>query len=172
MDSGNSGGSLVVDALVGAVAGAAAVWVMDRVDWFNFRHEDPRARAQTRAVRPGGMAPAHVLANRIGKAVGHEAQPKEDNAFGKSVHYSIGIVPGALYGALRHRYPALATGRGTLFGLSLFLLQDEGLNAVTGLSAKPQDYPWQAHARGFVAHATYGLVLETVLSLADSLRSR
>ena len=29
--------NLIVDALVGALAGAAAVWVMDRVDWFNYR---------------------------------------------------------------------------------------------------------------------------------------
>ena len=46
--------SVAADLLKGAIAGAAGVWVMDRVDWFMFRHEDPAARRRTRRVRPGG----------------------------------------------------------------------------------------------------------------------
>lgn len=164
--------SLVVDALIGAVAGAAAVWVMDRVDWYNFRHEDPAASTRTKAVRPGGMDPAHVIADKAAQALSYDLQPKDNNAAGKAVHYSIGVLPAAIYGALRRRVPALTTGRGALFGTGLFLLQDEGLNAVAGLSAKPQEYPWQAHARGFVAHMVYGLALDTGLRLADRLRGR
>ena len=164
------GDSVLVDALIGAAAGAAAVWVMDRVDWFNFEHEDPEARRRTQAVRPGGMDPAHVVANAAAGAMGYRLEPRDYNAAGLAVHYSIGIMPGALYGVLRHQVPGLDAGRGSLFGLGLFLIQDEGLNAIVGLSAKPNEYPWQAHARGFVAHAVYGLVLDTVLRIADRLR--
>jgi len=166
----DSRSNVVVDALVGAMAGAAAVWVMDRVDWFNFRHEDPEARARTQAVRPRGLTPAPLLADKIAKGLGLDLQPANDSAAGKAVHYAIGIMPGALYGALRHKVPGLDAGRGALFGTGLFLIQDEGLNAVVGLSAKPQDYPWQAHARGFAAHIVYGLVLDTTIRLADSWR--
>ena len=91
---------------------------------------------------------------------------------GVATHYSIGIAPGALYGVLRHKLPGLDAGHGTLFGLGLFLLQDEGVNAITGLSAKPSDYPWQAHARGLLAHAVYGFVLERAIDIADGLRQR
>jgi len=163
---------VVADALIGAAAGAAAVWVMDRIDWFNFKHEDASARRRTQAVRPEGLDPAHVLANRTAEALGSDLEPKGHNSAGVAVHYAIGVVPGALYGALRHRAPALGTGRGTLFGLGLFLLEDEGVNPLTGLSAKPQDYPWQAHARGFVAHAAYGLVLDTAVRAAGALWGR
>ena len=162
--------SMLVDALIGAAAGAAAVWVMDRVDWFSFRHEDPEARRRTQAVRPDGAAPAQVLANNAAEALGYELKPKDNSAAGKAVHYSIGIMPGALYGAFRHTVPGLAAGRGSLFGLGLFLLQDEGLNTVAGLSAKPSEYPWQAHARGLVAHIVYGLVLDSALRLIDNFR--
>lgn len=172
MNDGNDGTSLVVDALIGAAAGAAAVWVMDRVDWFNFKHEDPRARSRTQAVRPGGMDPAHVAANKIGEALGHSPEPKDDNAAGLAIHYSLGVVPGALYGVLRERVPGLDAGHGTLFGLGLFFMQDEGLNAIAGLSANPQEYPWQAHARGFIGHAVYGLVLDSALRLVDGLRHK
>ena len=172
MNSGNGASSLVFDALIGAAAGAAAVWVMDRVDWFNFNHEDRQAHKRTQEVRPGGMSPAHVAAHKTAQATGRDLKPKEHNPAGLATHYSIGIVPGAIYGALRHKVPVLTTGGGTVFGLALFIMQDEGLNAITGLSAEPQEYPWQAHARGFVAHAVYGLVLEAALNLADSVRGR
>jgi hypothetical protein len=55
--------NILSDALIGASAGALAVWVMDRVDWFNFEHEDPTACSRTQSVRPGGMDPAHIVAN-------------------------------------------------------------------------------------------------------------
>jgi hypothetical protein len=167
----NGGDGMLADALLGAAAGALAVWVMDRVDWFNFEHEDPEARRRTQAVRPGGMDPGHVAASQTAETLGYDLKPKDYNAAGLAAHYSIGIMPGALYGALRHKLPGLDTGRGTLFGLSLFLMQDEGLNAITGLSAKPSKYPWQAHARGLVAHAVYGLVLDTALRVSDQWRS-
>ncbi len=58
----------ITDALIGAAAGAAAVWVMDRADWFDFEHEDERARKRTQAVRPGGMDPAHTAADASAEA--------------------------------------------------------------------------------------------------------
>jgi hypothetical protein len=166
------GSNLLADALIGAAAGAAAVWVMDRVDWFNFRHEDPMARRRTQAVRPGGMDPAHAGAHAAAEAMGHDLEPKQKNAAGLATHYSLGILPGALYGALRHKVPGLDAGRGTAFGVGLLLLQDEGLNALMGNAAKPTEYPWQAHARGLIAHLVYGLVLDTVLDAADAMRGR
>ena len=170
MQRPGDGRSVLTDAVIGAAAGAAAVWVMDRVDWFNFLHVvDPEARQRTQAVRPGGMDPAHVAADKLAQAIGWDLEPKDDNPVGKAVHYSIGIAPAALYGALRRTAPAVTTGRGSLFGLSLFLVQDEGLNALAGLSARPGAYPWQAHARGLVAHVAYGLVLDAALDLVDRL---
>lgn len=172
MQRNGNAGSMLADALAGAAAGAAAVWVMDRLDWFNFEREDPEARRRTQSVRPGGMDPAHVAANKTAEALGYDLEPKDNNTVGLAVHYSIGILPGALYGILRNKVPGLDAGRGTAFGLGLFLMQDEGLNSLTGLSAKPNEYPWQAHMRGVVAHAVYGLVLDTMLDVTDGILGR
>lgn len=168
----DDGNNMLADALIGAAAGAAAVWMLDRVDWFSFEHEDPEARRRTQSVRPSGMDPAHVAANTAAQALGYEPEPKDYNAAGLATHYSLGVMPGALYGVLRHKAPWLGAGRGSLFGLALFLMQDEGLNAITGLSAKPIEYPWQAHARGLVAHIVYGLVLDMAMEIADGLWER
>ncbi|GGC66248.1 hypothetical protein GCM10011504_50260 [Siccirubricoccus deserti] len=179
MHSGDGGlresgtGGIAADMLLGAVAGAVGVWVMDRVDWFMFRHEDPEARWRTQAVRPGEMDPAHVMANKAAEAaIGAELSPPQPHPAGVAVHYAIGIGPGALYGALRERAPVVGTGRGLLYGLSLFLVHDELLNAATGLSADPRRYPWQAHARGLVAHLVYGAVTDAVLDLLHQGRSQ
>ena len=161
----NENDGALAGALKGAVAGAIGVWVMDQVDWYMYDHEDPEARRRTQEVRPGGLDPAHVLANRVAGAFGKELSPRQPHPAGIAVHYLLGIGPGALYGALQDRVPALGLGRGALFGLGLFLVQDELANAATGLSARPRQYPWQAHARGLIAHVVYGVVTDTLLRL-------
>lgn len=161
-------GSLAALLLKGAVAGAVAVWAMDRLDWFAYRQEAPKARAQTRRVRPGGMDPAHVAVSRAAGMAG-TGIPSQPNAAGIGLHYGIGIVPGALYAAMRDRVDGLGFARGPLYGLGLFLFQDEAFNAASGLSAQPARYPWQAHARGLVAHLVYGLATELALDAMDAV---
>jgi hypothetical protein len=138
---------------------------MDRVDWFNYRHglDTEATRRRTEAARPeGGLDPGHVVAARAARALGlPQPRPPEQNAAGLAVHYAIGMAPASLYAALRGRAPALTAGHGALFGLGLFLLQDELANAALGLSGPPRRYPWTAHARGLIAHLVYGVVLET-----------
>lgn len=155
--------SLGADLALGALAGAAAVFVLDRVDWAMFLSEKPETRAQTKAVRPGGEPPAHVAATKLEQAAGVDLTPSQHDLAGNLVHYAIGVLPAALYGAARRYAPWLGTGRGGLFGLGLYLLQDQGLNTVSGLSAKPQAYPWQDHARGLAAHLAYGAALDLFL---------
>jgi hypothetical protein len=157
-------GSMMMDAAMGALAGAAAIWVMDRVDWFMFMHEDPEARRQTQAVRPEGKDPAHVMAGQAAHAMGKEFSNPQQNPAGLAVHYGLGTMPGALYGTMRDRVGGIGAARGIAYGLGLFLLQDEALGAIGGTAARPGQYPWQAHARGFVSHVVYGFVLDAVFA--------
>lgn len=162
--------SIAVDLLKGVVAGVIATWVLDRVDWAMYRREDPKTRRRTRAARPEGKDPAHVIASRAARAMGMEAPPQNHPA-GLAVHYAIGVTPVAAYGALRNRVPALGAGRGLAFGFGMFLLEDEIANPLMGFAAPPQRYPWQPHARGLVAHLVYGVVADAMLDLMDrSLR--
>jgi hypothetical protein len=151
---------LAADALKGAVAGALGVWVLDRVDWFLFDHEDPETRKRTKEVRPGGLDPSHAAAEKAANALGKELTPSQPNRVGVAIHYNLGIGPGALYGVLQDRVPAVSAGRGLLYGLGLFLMQDEALNTALGLSGRLGKYPWQDHARGLIAHLAYGVTLD------------
>ena len=160
--TGSNTSGVAVDMLKGAVAGAAGVWVMDRLDWFLYGRESAETRQRTEDARPGGRDPAHVIAGMAADAVGVELASPKQNPAGLAVHYSLGILPGALYGALRDRVGYLGAGRGLLFGLGLFVVEDELANPLLGTAAPPGRYPWQAHARGLVAHLVYGLVTDVV----------
>jgi uncharacterized membrane protein YagU involved in acid resistance len=118
-------------------------------------------------VRPGGLDPAHVAANRIAGALGRELNPQQPHPLGIALHYSFATVPTVAYALLRHRAPAVAMGGGTLFGLAAMMVEDEGISPLLGLAAPPQDYPWQDHARSLVAHVVVGLVAEGLLRALD-----
>lgn len=77
------------------------------------------------------------------------------------------MLPGALYGALRHRVKGLSGGQGFLYGLGLFLVEDETAGPLLGLASGPLTYPWQAHARGLVSHLVLGMVMDAVLRVMD-----
>lgn len=166
----NDVGDLALTVVAGFTAGALGVWALDRLDWFMWDQEDKVARARTTAVRPNGEPPAQALVSKIEEATGKHLQPGAHEAASQVVHYSIGIAPAIGYALLRDKLPMSGVARGALYGAGLFLAQDEVLNTVTGLGAKPQDYPWQAHARGIVAHTAYGIVTELALELVDQIR--
>lgn len=160
-------GSLVNNVVKGALAGAAGVWALDRVVWFLWNREEPETLEQEREARPEGLDPAHVIANRIAGAMGQELTPKQPHPAGIAAHYALGIAPGALYGALRHRANGFSLSRGALYGLGLFFLQDELANKMLGTSGSPTDYPWQAHTRGFVGHLALGTAMEVAYKTLD-----
>lgn len=158
---------LLGDLIKGALAGAVGVWALDRVTWAMWDREDPRDLARERAARADGLDPAHVIANRAAEAMGTELTPKQPHPAGVAVHYGLGVGPAAAYAVLRKRVPAVGAAGGLLYGLGLFLMQDEGLNPLMGTSGKPWEYPWQAHARGLVGHLVLGAATHATLEVLD-----
>ncbi|WP_026548918.1 DUF1440 domain-containing protein, partial [Arthrobacter sp. Br18] len=85
-------------------------------------------------------------------------------------HYALGMLPGALYGAVRRIRPSVRTGSGVLYGLALFVVMDETAAPLTGIASAPGRYPWQAHARGLAAHVVLGVTTEILLRATDRFR--
>lgn len=169
MASGKPGYSL----LKIAIAGAAAVWVMDRFDWFAFQHEDQQARRATEAVRPAGLDPAHALAAKVYHAAGFElgAYPPHQHPAGLLIHYAVPIGLAALYAAARNRLPIIERGKGTLYGATVFIILDEIINPLLGFAAAPGRYPWQRHARELTTHLIYGAAVHILLRVLDAYPS-
>ena len=95
--------------------------------------------------------------------------PPQPHPAGIAVHYALGVLPGALYAPLRRRLGGLGAGRGLLYGLGLFLVNDELLAPALGLASGPTAYPWQAHARGLAEHLVLGAATDAVLGAADRI---
>lgn len=147
---------------------------MDRCDWFAFDHEDPDARLLTEAVRPNGMDPAHVLADKAAALLGTRLKPApaHQHPAGLAVHYAVPIGLAILYASLKRRFPIVGKGKGSLFGAATFVLLDEVINPMIGLAAAPNRYPWQRHARELSAHIIFGLVTHTLTQALDSRQQK
>ncbi len=166
---GGPGNNVAANVVKGAIAGAAGVWLMDQVGWGLYLREDPAARQQEQEARVGGKDVAHVAAGKVAGTVGRRLAPAQPHPAGIAIHYALGVVPGALYGALRQRVGGLGAARGLLYGLGLFLVNDELIAPALGLASGPLRYPWQAHARGLVSHLVLGAATDTVLEVLDQV---
>ena len=152
---------MIRDALRGALAGAAATWLMDLVTTGMYESQPPEVTTAEEAGRPNGKGAVTNMVDRFetetGLTVPAARRPMVENA----VHYALGIVPGAIYGVLRRWLPLARLGRGLAFGLALFALNDEYLNTKLGFAGPFDAYPPEAHLRGLAGHAVLGVATET-----------
>jgi hypothetical protein len=163
----SNGRTLAGDLARGALAGAAATWVMNRVTTYMYEHEDREVRRREDEAR--GNKDAYVTAaEKAADLLGTELNGKGGRA-GTAIHWALGVGIGALYGALRGRVPRVDSGQGSAFGTAFWLLVDEGANPALGLTPGPTAFPWQAHARGLAGHLAYGVTAETALDLAERI---
>lgn len=185
--------NVAVDMLLGAVAGAAGVWAMDRLGWWLYNHEDRDAAARELQARkggndvdytdaeqqaldqqqqrePSGKDVAHVAVEKVAAITGINVHTGQPNPGGVAVHYALGILPGAMHAVIRRKVPAMQAGNGALYGFGLFLINDEIVAPSLGLASGPGEYPWQAHVRGAVTHTVLGVVTESLLRLFDRVR--
>jgi uncharacterized membrane protein YagU involved in acid resistance len=61
----------------------------------------------------------------------------------------------------------LGIGSGLAYGVLFWAAMDEGANTALKLTAPPNRFPWQTHARGLAGHLALGAVIEIVFDAAD-----
>lgn len=154
--------------LKGAIAGAAATWIMDRVTNYMYRHENLGARQLEDRARHGQTA-YETAAEKVGRLLGRELDKKERRRLGTAIHWSLGIVAGMAYGAFGRRIPAFRRGGGGAFGTTFWAAVDEGLVSLLGLTPPPRAFPWETHARGLAGHLAYGIVADRTLRVLDAV---
>lgn len=158
--------SLITDVLIGAVAGAAATWLMDQVTTALYEREAEEARERENDAR-GDLTAYEIAAERAATLAGRALSSDQRRQIGSAIHWSLGIASGALYGALRNGAPRLGIGSGVLYGAGFFLVTDEGALTLLGLTPPPTEFPWQTHARGLAGHLVLGAALEVPFDIAD-----
>jgi hypothetical protein len=154
------------DLLKGAIAGAVATYVMGKVTAYMYEHEDRETRHAEDKAR-GGRTAYEVAAEKAAAAAGTSLQARRRQELGSAIHWALGMGAGAAYAVLRRRVQGLGSAAGTAFGTAFWAFMDEGLVPALGLTPGPMAFPWQAHARGFVGHLTFGTVTDGTLRLLD-----
>lgn len=150
----------------GAVAGAVATAVMDLATRYLYAHEDPKARRKEQRAR-GGKTAHQAAAEKTADAAGVELNETEERTAGTAIHWLLGIGAGAVYAALRPRFAGFDLGRGFGFGTGFWLLMDETLTPLLGLTPGPGAFPWQTHVRGLAGHLVFGAVADSTLDALD-----
>ena len=157
--------SIARDAFRGAVAGAAATWLMDRLTTGMLQLQAPAVTAREEAAQPNGKSSVANLVDRMEAQTGLTVPAARRPMIEKAIHYLLGIVPGAVYGIVRRRVPFARIANGLGFGVTIFAVNDEYANATLQLSGPPKAYPLQTHFRGLAGHALLGMATETGIVL-------
>jgi hypothetical protein len=155
-----SGSSLAGALLRGAVSGGIATWVMDVVTT-RVQNRQSKADAQREAAaRPNGQSSVANLIDLAAAQLGVALNQRQRDAVITVTHYLLGVLPGAGYAVLRGRVPMLGAGRGLVFGIVLWAVNDEWLNTALGTAGPPGAYPLSSHIRGLIGHAALGVATD------------
>lgn len=149
----------------GAVAGAAATWLMDVATTAVQKLQPPADERREQAAWPNGQPSVLNLVDLVADRLGVRLDQSSRAAAASATHYALGIVPGAIYAALRDRVPGIGAGRGLVFGVLLWALNDELINTKLGLAGPPAAYPLMTHVRGLIGHVVLGVGTDVGIDL-------
>lgn len=150
--------------VLGTLAGAAATWVMGQLTTQLYDKEAKPAREREDRAR-GGQTAYGVAAKKLASLAGRELPKPKQERYGSLIHWLLGVGTGALYARLRPRLDAPGILRALAFGGAFWLVADEIMVPLLGLTPGPTAFPWQTHARGLAGHLAYGTATEAALEL-------
>ncbi len=173
-------------ALAGLVAGLVASWVMDRFQdvWLglssnkastkkknssehalqqsNLKAEqslNQTAHADTENEDDATVKTASALSEII---FDHRLSPGEKKIAGPAVHYAVGATSGIVYGVTAELLPEVTAGAGLPYGAAFWLVVDEGMVPLLGLSKAPNAYSVSTHIYALASHLVFGVTAEGV----------
>jgi hypothetical protein len=160
--------ALMTDLLKGAVAGALATRVMN---WTTTRlyEREPEAVQKRENEARGGQGAYVNAAEVLARTAGWELRDEAKGRGGTAIHWTTGVIAGMKYAVFRRRWPVAAAGFGLPFGAAFFLVVDELMNPLLGLTPGPAEFPWQTHARGLGGHLAFGATNEAALRALDRI---
>jgi len=166
----------------GIAGGLAASWVMNLYQnmWSrqthgierphgaqSLQHGSPRHGVARDLQESGSDQESDNAAIRAASAVsenvfGHKLAEDEKETAGAVAHYAMGATSGAIYGAMAEVLPVTTIGAGAPFGAAVWVIADEAILPVTGLSKSPKEYSLSTHVYALTSHLVYGIATELV----------
>jgi hypothetical protein len=160
--------------LVGAIAGLAASWTMDRFQdvWIavfppdKSKENDNKQNHKSEGEdESNGDATVKAVSAVSEGLFGHKLTPKEKKIGGSVVHYAVGATSGMVYGIAAEFLPEVTAGFGLPYGTAFWLVVDEGAVPLLRLSKPPAEYPLSTHLYALASHLVFGGTAEGVRRL-------
>ncbi len=161
-------GHLTAELLKGAIAGAVATLVLDRVTTFMYQHERTGARRTEDRVR-GGRTAYEAAAEKAAGLLGIRLDEEQRKRVGTGIHWALGVAAGVAYATYGRRNPSLRRAGGAAFGTAFWAAVDEGLVSLLGLTPPPKAFPAETHLRGLAGHLAFGVTADGTLRLLDAV---
>ena len=119
---------------------------------------------EPQAVGGRGTPDAAELAGASGVEALTERRmsPVSREWFGTAAHYGFSAALGVLYAAATTSGRA-RPWRGAVFGTGVWLIADEGLIPMLGLSRRPEQIPPSVHLYAWAGHCVFGIAVDTSL---------
>lgn len=115
---------------------------------------------------PAVDPPTEVLAENVYRRLtGKVLIGKSKIVAGEAVHYAMGAALGAAYSLMVKRWPAVAAGDGTAYGLGVWATVEQGGLVVLGLKPLPWKVELAEHVFAASSHLVFGVVLRRCLTL-------
>lgn len=152
---GSTAGLALMDAFF---AGLERLGASEADDSDDAGGEADETEEATDASTSGAEEDATVTLGRVlyREIRGREPGPETAEVLGSLVHYGYGALMGGIYGAVRadRHHPDLEGG--LAWGTVLWLLGDELVVPLLGLSEGPAERPIREHTRELAGHLVYG----------------
>jgi hypothetical protein len=98
------------------------------------------------------------------RAVTGEAPSRATRSWlGTAAHYAFGGTVGACHAVMMRRLPTIRAGRGTVYGTAVWIVADEMVMPLLGLSRSPRQLSAGVHAYALAGHWIYGFALDSVV---------
>jgi len=147
--------------VAGAVGGLVASFVMTEYQVLTSKisESDEKKKPKSKKVEPANVKMAEMVSENV---FDHKLKKSEKEPAGEAMHYLMGGVSGAIYGATAEMTGMTTMGAGLPFGSAVWAIADDVVVPALGLSKSPTAYPLSTHAYALTSHWVYGLTTELV----------
>ena len=159
MKNKNSDSNLLKGIVAGAVGGLAAAFVMTQYQALTAKISETSKKPSKKEEEPANVKAAQMVSENI---FNRKLKKAEKEPAGEAMHYLMGGVSGAIYGATAELTGATTFAAGLPFGSAVWAIADDVIIPALNLSKPPSEYPLATHAYALSSHWVYGLVTETV----------
>lgn len=154
----NNEKNIVKGIIAGAIGGMVAAFVMSEFQNLTEKIMPVEGKKSLQA-EPANIKAAEAISEKV---FDYQLTKSEKAPAGEAVHYLVGGISGAIYGATAEMSGVTTIGAGLPFGSVVWSVADEVVAPALGLMKSPTQQPLSVQAQSLTSHWVYGLVTELV----------